>query len=175
MGSTEKVGVGTNVQAGLTAIHHLDCPWRPADLEQREGLGLRQGNQNGQIGIYRYVTEGSFDVFMWQTAERKAAFIHQVIAGTIDGREVEDIGDVALSYAEVKALASRNPLILEKAGVDNEVAELDRLEQAHFRDQASLKRTLSDARAEIPDWSASSTRSTGPCPAGSTPRTTSSG
>lgn len=87
---------------------------------------------------------------MWQTVERKAAFIHQVMAGTIDGRDVEDIGDVALSYAEVKALASGNPLILEKAGVDNEVAKLNRLKQAHFRDQASLKRTLSDTQAEIP-------------------------
>ncbi len=148
-GSTEKMGVGTNVQARMSAIHHLDCPWRPADLSQRDGRGLRQGNQNDQIGIYRYVTEGSFDVYNWQTVERKATFIHQVMAGTVDGREVEDIGDAALSYAEVKALASGNPLIREKAGVDNDVARLSRLKQAHHQDQGSLKRRLNDTRSTI--------------------------
>ncbi|MFP5376811.1 MAG: helicase, partial [Acidimicrobiia bacterium] len=117
VGSTEKMGVGTNVQARLSALHHLDCPWRPADIAQREGRAIRQGNQNPEVTIARYVTEGSFDVFCWQTVERKAAFIHQVMSGEVAGREVDDIGDVALSYAEVKALASGDPLILEKAGV----------------------------------------------------------
>jgi N12 class adenine-specific DNA methylase/SAM-dependent methyltransferase len=142
IGSTEKMGVGTNVQARLSALHHLDCPWRPADIAQREGRAIRQGNQNPQVAITRYVTEGSFDVFCWQTVERKAAFIHQVMSGDVPGREIDDVGDTALSYAEVKALATGNPLILEKAGVDNELARLLRLRQAHDRDQTGLSRTL---------------------------------
>nr|MDP9019533.1 helicase C-terminal domain-containing protein [Actinomycetota bacterium] len=142
IGSTEKMGVGTNVQRRLVALHHLDCPWRPADLAQRDGRALRQGNCNAEVAMVRYVTEESFDVFMWQTCERKAAFIHQVMAGDVAGREVDDVGDVALSYAEVKALATGNPLILEKAGVDNDVARLGRLRQAHDRDQTALARTV---------------------------------
>jgi hypothetical protein len=134
------MGVGTNVQDRLVALHHLDCPWRPADIEQREGRALRQGNQNAEVAIVRYVTEGSFDIFMWQTVERKAAFIHQVMRGDVAGREVDDIGEQALSYAEVKALASGNPLLLERAGVDNEVARLTRLRRSHHQDQARLSR-----------------------------------
>ncbi|MGQ0680618.1 MAG: helicase [Actinomycetota bacterium] len=149
IGSTEKMGVGTNVQARLSALHHLDCPWRPADLAQRDGRGVRQGNQNPEIAILRYVTEGSFDVFSWQTVERKAAFIHQIMAGSLDGREVDDIGETALSYAQIKAWASGNPLILEKAGVDNELAKLNRLREAHFTDQRSLKYRVSEATSEI--------------------------
>ncbi len=109
---------------------------------QREGRAIRQGNQNPEVAITRYVTEGSFDVFCWQTVERKAAFIHQVMSGDVAGREIDDVGDTALSYAEVKALATGNPLILEKAGVDNELARLLRLRQAHDRDQTGLSRTL---------------------------------
>ncbi|HEU5002562.1 MAG TPA: SNF2-related protein [Actinomycetota bacterium] len=154
IGSTEKMGVGTNVQRRLVALHHLDCPWRPADIAQREGRALRQGNQNEEVGIYRYATEASFDVYMWQTVERKAAFIHQVMAGEVAGRELEDIGDVALSYAEVKALATGNPLILEKAGVDNEVARLLRLRQAHGKDQSLLRRSIEAARRDIPRFEA---------------------
>ena len=146
IGSTEKMGVGTNVQARLVALHHMDCPWRPADLAQRDGRALRQGNLNAEVGMLRYVTEESFDVFMWQTCERKAAFIHQIMAGDVAGREVDDVGDVALSYAEVKALATGNPLILEKAGVDNDVARLGRLRQAHDRDQTALGRTIAQAQ-----------------------------
>jgi len=142
VGSTEKMGVGTNVQARLVALHHMDCPWRPADLSQRDGRALRQGNLNAEVGMLRYVTEGSFDVFMWQTCERKAAFIHQIMAGEVTGREVDDVGDVALSYAEVKALATGDPLILEKAGIDNDIARLSRLRQAHDRDQTALFRTV---------------------------------
>ena len=145
VGSTEKMGVGTNVQDRLVALHHLDCPWRPADIEQREGRALRQGNQNAEVAIVRYVTEGSFDIFMWQTVERKAAFIHQVMRGEVAGREVDDIGEQALSYAEVKALASGNPLLLEKAGVDNEVARLSRLRRSHHQDQARLSRVAETA------------------------------
>ena len=149
IGSTEKMGVGTNVQRRLVALHHLDCPWRPADIEQREGRALRQGNQNPEVQIVRYVTEGSFDIFMWQTVERKAAFIHQVMRANVAGREIEDIGEQALSYAEVKALATGNPLLMEKAGIDNEIARLTRLRRAHHHDQARLARMLDAAESRI--------------------------
>ncbi|MEX2548449.1 MAG: helicase-related protein [Chloroflexota bacterium] len=145
VGSTDKMGVGTNVQARAIALHHLDCPWRPADIEQREGRILRQGNQNPEVSIHRYATEGSFDIYMWQTVERKAAFINQVATGRAVDREVDDIGDQALSYAEVKALATGNPLILEKAGVDADVAKLGRLRRAHLDDQHRLRRALEAA------------------------------
>ena len=147
VGSTEKMGVGTNAQDRAVALHHLDCPWRPADLEQREGRVRRQGNQNPEVEIIRYVTEGSFDIFMWQTVERKAAFIAQVMRGGNVARELDDIGDQALSYAEVKALATGNPHIVEKAGVDAEIAKLTRLRAAHQRDQAALSRTHASASA----------------------------
>ncbi|QXC60619.1 DEAD/DEAH box helicase family protein [Aquihabitans sp. G128] len=130
VGSTETMGVGTNVQARAVALHHLDCPWRPADIEQREGRILRQGNQNPEVQVLRYVTEGSFDTYMWQTLERKAAFIAQVTRGDLPDRDIDDIGDLALTYAEVKALATGDPLILEKASVDAEVSKLMRLERA---------------------------------------------
>ncbi len=138
LGSTEKMGVGTNVQDRLVALHHLDAPWRPADIEQREGRIVRQGNQNAQVQILRYVTEGSFDVYMWQTLERKAGFIGQVVSGRTATREVEEVSAAALSFAEVKALATGNPLVLEKAEVDTEVARLQRLARAHERDRRSL-------------------------------------
>jgi N12 class adenine-specific DNA methylase len=138
IGSTEKMGVGTNVQDRAVALHHIDCPWRPADLEQRDGRVLRQGNQNAEVEIVRYVTEGSFDVFSWQTVERKAAFIDQVMRGDVTERTVDDIGDQALSYAEVKALATGNPLIMERAGVESELTKLQRLYTAYRDDQARL-------------------------------------
>jgi len=147
IGSTEKMGVGTNAQDRAVALHHLDCPWRPADIEQREGRIRRQGNQNTEVEIIRYVTEGSFDIFMWQTVERKAAFIAQVMHGGAIAREIDDVGDQALSYAEVKALATGNPHIVEKAGVDAEVAKLTRLRTAHQRDQSALTRTHASASA----------------------------
>jgi hypothetical protein len=146
IGSTEKLGVGTNVQARLVALHHLDCPWRPADIEQREGRGIRQGNQNREVEILRYVTEGSFDAYLWQTVERKAGFIAQVTRGDVTERDVDDVADdAALSYAEVKALASGSPIIIEKAGIDAEVARLGRLERAHEEDQRRLRRALATA------------------------------
>jgi hypothetical protein len=145
VGSTDKMGVGTNVQARAIALHHLDCPWRPADIEQRDGRILRQGNQNREVRVVRYATEGSFDIYMWQTVERKATFINQVATGRATDRDVDDIGDQALSYAEVKALATGNPLILEKATVDAEVAKLTRLERAHRDDQHRLCRSLEAA------------------------------
>jgi N12 class adenine-specific DNA methylase len=150
IGSTETMGVGTHVQARAIAMHHLDAPWRPADIEQRDGRILRQGNQNPEVRVLRYVTEGSFDTYMWQTLERKAAFIAQVTRGDLPDRDVDDIGDQALSFAEVKALATGEPLVLEKAAVDADVARLARLERAHHDDQHRLSRTLDTAthRAE---------------------------
>ncbi len=145
VGSTDKMGVGTNVQTRAVALHHLDCPWRPADIEQREGRIIRQGNQNAEVSILRYATEASFDIYMWQTVERKAAFINQVATGRSVEREVDDIGDQALSFAEIKALATGNPLILEKAGLDAEVARLSRLHRSHQDDQHRLRRALSSA------------------------------
>jgi hypothetical protein len=127
LGSTAKMGVGTNVQTRLTALHHLDAPWRPCDVEQREGRILRQGNECEEVEIFRYVTEGSFDSYMWQTLETKARFIAQVMKGDQGIRSLEDVELAALSYAEVKALASGNPLVIEKAGVDAEVAKLSTL------------------------------------------------
>jgi N12 class adenine-specific DNA methylase len=160
VGSTEKMGVGTNVQARAMALHHLDCPWRPADIEQREGRLLRQGNQNPEVEVLRYVTEGSFDIYMWQTVERKASFIAQVTTGRLAEREVDDIGDQALSYAEVKALATGNPLIVEKATVDTELARLVRLERSHHDDQHRLGRTVEVAaqRAAAADADAAELR-----------------
>lgn len=150
IGSTETMGVGTNVQTRAVAMHHLDAPWRPADIEQRDGRILRQGNQNPEVRVLRYVTEGSFDTYMWQTLERKAAFIAQVTRGDLPDRDVDDIGDQALSFAEVKALATGDPLVLEKAAVDADVARLTRLERAHQDDQHRLHRTHESAtwRAE---------------------------
>ena len=144
IGSTEKMGVGTNVQTRAIALHHLDCPWRPADVEQREGRILRQGNQNSQVVIYRYATEGSFDVYMWQTVERKAQFIAQIMSSQSTDREVDDIGEQTLSYAEVKALASGNPLVIEQAEVDAQVNKLIRLERAHNADLARRSRFIVD-------------------------------
>ncbi len=145
IGSTEKMGVGTNIQTRAVALHHLDCPWRPADIEQREGRILRQGNQNPRVEIYRYVVERSFDAYSWQTVERKAKFIAQVTRGRLDVRSIEDIGDQALSYTEVKALASGDPLILEHARVSNEVTRLERLERAWVKNREQLRYTLASA------------------------------
>ncbi|MGB4064129.1 MAG: N-6 DNA methylase [Azonexus sp.] len=127
LGSTAKMGVGTNVQTRLVALHHLDAPWRPCDVEQREGRILRQGNLSEEVEIFRYVTQQSFDSYSWQTLETKARFIAQVMAGDKGIRSLEDVELTALSYAEVKALASGNPLVIEKAGVDAEVAKFSTL------------------------------------------------
>ena len=127
VGSTAKMGIGTNVQTRLVALHHLDAPWRPCDVEQREGRILRQGNECVEVEILRYVTEQSFDSYSWQTLETKARFIAQVMMGDKGIRSLEDVELAALSYAEVKALASGNPLVIEKAGVDAEVAKLSTL------------------------------------------------
>ena len=142
LGSTQKMGVGTNVQTRLVALHHLDAPWRPSDVEQREGRIIRQGNLNEFVRIFRYVTAQSFDAYMWQGLECKARFIAQVMRGKAGLRSIEDVELAALSYAEVKAWASGNPLVLEKAGVDTELAKLSLLksqwDQQQWRNRQEL-------------------------------------
>jgi SAM-dependent methyltransferase len=149
-GSTQKMGTGTNVQQRLVALHHLDAPWRPADVEQREGRILRQGNQNPEVQIYRYVTEESFDAYMWQTLETKARFIAQVMTGETELRRIKDIDGAALTYAEVKAIASGNPMVIEKASVDAEVARLSRLRTQHVETQFRLRSQVRHLTDEIP-------------------------
>ena len=142
VGSTEKMGVGTNVQDRAIALHHLDAPWRPADVAQREGRIVRQGNLNPEVQILRYVTQASFDGYMWQALQRKAAFIGQVMHGRLDAREIGDVGDVALSFSEVKALATGNPLLMDKAEADAALARLTRAERAHLRNQDALRHAI---------------------------------
>ena len=139
LGSTEKMGAGTNVQRRLVALHHLDAPWRPRDIEQREGRILRQGNLNQEVRIFRYVTEGSFDAYMWQTLETKARFIQQVMSGSTSVRQAEDIEGGALTYAEIKAIASGNPAVMEKVKVDTEIRKLDQLRAGHVNQQHSIR------------------------------------
>ncbi|BCN29510.1 helicase-related protein [Anaeromicropila herbilytica] len=124
IGSTTKMGTGVNIQKRLIALHHLDCPWRPADIEQREGRILRQGNQNEEVSIYRYVTKNTFDSYSWQLVEQKQKFISQIMTNKSIERSCEDIDDTVLTYAEVKALATGNPLIREKMDIDTEVTRL---------------------------------------------------
>ncbi|MHB1620082.1 MAG: helicase-related protein [Sulfuricella sp.] len=149
LGSTQKMGVGTNIQTRLAALHHLDAPWRPSDVEQREGRIIRQGNLNERVRIYRYVTEGSFDAYIWQTLETKARFIAQVMQGDTGMRSAEDVELAALSYAEVKALASGNPLVLEKAGVDTELAKLSLLRSQWDQQQWRNKQELATLPGRI--------------------------
>ena len=139
LGSTEKMGAGTNVQKRLIALHHLDAPWRPRDIEQREGRILRQGNGNAIVHIHRYVTEGSFDAYMWQTLETKARFIQQVMNGSVTVRQAEDLEGGALTYAEIKAIASGNPAVMEKVKVDTEVRKLDQLRASHVNQQHTIR------------------------------------
>lgn len=139
LGSTEKMGAGTNVQKKLIALHHLDAPWRPRDIEQREGRILRQGNSNATVKIHRYVTEGSFDAYMWQTLENKARFINQVMNGSVTVRQAEDLEGGALTYAEIKAIASGNPAVMEKVKVDTEVRKLDQLRSSHINQQHNIR------------------------------------
>ena len=147
LGSTEKLGVGTNVQARAIALHHLDCPWRPSDIAQRDGRIMRQGNQNEEVAIVRYVTERSFDSYMWQTVERKAASFAQLLRGKINAREIEEIDTSALSAAEAKAIASGNPLLLEHSVILNEMNRLRRLQRAHERNEDMLVHTGNRARS----------------------------
>lgn len=144
LGSTQKMGTGTNVQKRLVALHHLDAPWKPAEVEQREGRILRQGNENDEVAIYRYVTEGSFDAYMWQALETKARFIAQVMTGNCALRRTEDIGGQELSYAEVKAIASGNPAVLTLAEADAELQRLAVLKKNHLDEQYIARRKVRD-------------------------------
>ena len=132
MGSTQKMGAGTNVQNKLIALHDLDVPWRPADLEQRAGRIVRQGNENKEVNIYRYVTENTFDAYLWQTIENKQKFISQIMTSKTPVRVAEDVDESSLNYAEIKALATGDPKIKEKMDLDNEVTKLKMLE-ANFK------------------------------------------
>ena len=144
IGSTQKMGTGTNVQKRLVALHHLDAPWKPAEVEQREGRILRQGNQNEEVAIYRYVTEGSFDAYMWQALETKARFINQVMTGDNALRRADDIGSQELSYAEVKAIASGNSAVLTLAEADGELQRLTLLKKNHLDEQYVARRSVRD-------------------------------
>ncbi len=138
MGSTPKLGAGTNIQDRLIALHHLDCPWKPSDLEQQEGRILRQGNRNKQVKIYRYVTENTFDSYMWQILENKQKFISQIMTSKSPVRACDDVDDTALSYAEIKALATGNPYIKEKMDLDIQVSKLKLLKANHTSQIYSL-------------------------------------
>ena len=134
IGSTAKMGAGTNVQRKLAAEHHLDIPWRPSDIEQREGRMIRQGNTCESVEVFRYVTENTFDAFMWQTIESKQKFISQIMTSKSPVRSCEDIDETALSYAEVKALATGNPYIKEKMDLEIDVSRL-KLVKANYQSQ----------------------------------------
>jgi N12 class adenine-specific DNA methylase len=149
IGSTQKMGTGTNVQKRLVALHHLDAPWKPAEVEQREGRILRQGNENEEVAIYRYVTTGSFDSYMWQALETKARFISQVMSGNNALRRAEDIGGQELSYAEVKAIASGNPAVLTLAEADAELQRLTLLKKNHLDEQYVARKSVRELPATI--------------------------
>ena len=139
LGSTAKMGAGTNVQDRLIALHHLDVPWRPSDIEQQEGRILRQGNQNDKVKIFRYVTEGTFDSYSWQLIENKQKFIGQIMTSKSPVRSCEDVDEAALSYAEVKALATGNPYIKEKMDLDIQVSKLKLLKANHTSQRYRLE------------------------------------
>ncbi len=139
MGSTFKMGAGTNVQDRIIASHDLDCPWRPRDLEQRAGRTIRQGNQNPKVEIIRYVTEGTFDAYLYQTIENKQKYISQIMTSKSPARSVEDIDEVALSYAEIKALATGNPHIKEKMDLDIQVSRLQLLKQSFLNQKYEME------------------------------------
>ena len=143
LGSTQRMGAETNCQQKLVALHHLDCPWRPADLQQREGRIIRQGNENAEVDIYSYVTEGTFDAYLYQLVERKQKFIAQIMTSKSPVRSAEDVDDQALSYAEIKALASGNPLIKEKMDLDIEVTKLKLLKSSHLSQRYSMEDAIS--------------------------------
>ena len=142
IGSTGKMGVGMNAQKRIVALHHLDAPWRPGDIEQREGRALRQGNINEEVGIYVYVTKKTFDTRMWDNLYRKSSFINQIMNGTNTAREVEGDGDFALSAAEIKAIATGDPMIVEQFEVDNKIKQLENLEREYNREKKLARDTI---------------------------------
>lgn len=148
IGSTDKLGTGTNIQDRIVALHHIDCPWKPSAIEQREGRGLRHGNRNAEVAVYRYVTKNSFDAYLWGIVENKQRFISQVLTSKELARDCEDVDETVLNFAEIKAIASGNPLILEKVQVDSEVTRLRVLKSAY----EGKRYTLQDALLQYPKW-----------------------
>ena len=139
IGSTDKCGTGVNVQTHLVAMHHVDCPWKPSSIEQREGRGIRQGNENEEVAIYRYVTKGTFDAYNWSLVENKQRFISQVMTSKAVSRSCEDIDEATLSYAEIKAVATGNTLIREKMEIDNDVQRLKLLKASYDNQRYGLQ------------------------------------
>lgn len=161
LGTTEKLGTGVNIQRRLYAAHHLDAPWRPADVEQRDGRIQRQGNLNDEVEVFRYATEESFDVYRWQLLEQKARFIGQVTTGDVSGRSMEDIDEVTMGYAEMKALATGNPVLIDQVKTDLRVKKLEDLERQHGEKVRRARADLEMARKKvatlgtsIPKWRA---------------------
>ena len=149
IGSTKKLGVGVNVQERLVAIHHLDVPWRPADMVQREGRILRKWNTSDEVFIYRYITEGSFDAYSWQLLENKQRFIASFLSGTSVMRDISDIADTVLTYAEVKALAIGNPLIKKRVEIANELEKTKIASRARQKQMQELKTVLENNPIKI--------------------------
>ena len=148
IGSSERMGTGANIQRRAVALHHVDCPWRPAELTQREGRILRQGNQNSEVDVIRYATENSFDSTSWDTIGRKAFAVQQIMRGKIDVRELEDPGDMALDAQQLMAASSGNPLLVEKVELETEVNKLDRRRRGHDRAQFALRGRHETAQRE---------------------------
>jgi len=142
IGSTFKMGAGTNVQDLLFALHDLDCPWRPRDLTQRKGRIERRGNDNEQVHVYRYVTEATFDAYLWQTVENKQKFISQIMTSKSPARSCEDVDEAALSYAEIKALCAGDPRIKERMELDVDVSKLKIMKSAHQSKQFQMEDNL---------------------------------
>ena len=150
LGSTKKMGTGVNAQNRLVALHHLDVPWIPSDIEQREGRIDRQGNQNEEIGIFAYATEGSMDATMWQANERKAKFIAAALSGDRSVRRLEDVGEDAVNqFAMAKAIASGDPRLMQKAGLESEISRLQRLRDAHYNEQHTLRSRVRHAERTV--------------------------
>ncbi|WP_258060940.1 DEAD/DEAH box helicase family protein [Arthrobacter sp. 4R501] len=149
IGSTAMMGTGTNVQLRAKAIHHVTCPWRPADLTQRDGRIIRQGNANAEVHNFQYATVGSYDSAAWDGIQRKATMIQQVLRGRLDIREIEDVGDLALNAAQIKAATSGNPLVMEKIEADAARTKLERLKRAHDKGQSTLAWTRAAAETSV--------------------------
>ena len=152
-GSTERLGTGTNVQDRLLAVHHLDVPWRPSDLEQRDGRIVRQGNQNEHVHIYNYVTKGSFDSYRWQVLEQKLKYITQVMSNKNDARSIEDVDEAVIEASEVKAVATGNPLLRERADLENEVNRLRLLKTTHGQEKNNAHREIKTIEKQLEEMS----------------------
>ncbi|HAU78307.1 MAG TPA: lactate dehydrogenase, partial [Agrobacterium sp.] len=149
LGSSETMGTGVNAQLRLKALHHLDVPWLPSQIEQREGRIVRQGNQHDEVDIFAYATEGSLDASMWQNNERKARFIAAALSGDTSIRRLEDLGEgQANQFAMAKAIASGDERLMQKAGLEADIARLERLRAAHDDDQYAVRRQIRDAKRD---------------------------